>query len=95
MKTSHETLLHCDLIQEIKAFQLFLTSLVITTSVTAFADERSRRPRFHSDDPLWDGAGCGGVNECCSFNNPPWFYRELPTTITHNIKVKIQKKMKT
>ena len=28
-------------------------------------------------DPLWDGAGCRGSNTCCSFNNPPWFYREL------------------
>ena len=32
---------------------------------------------FHTNDPLWDGAGCTGVNTCCSFNNPPWFYREL------------------
>ena len=27
---------------------------------------------------LWDGAGCVPKNTCCSFNNPPWFYRELP-----------------
>ena len=23
---------------------------------------------FYSDDPLWDGAGCGPLNTCCSFN---------------------------
>ena len=28
-------------------------------------------------NPLWDGAGCRGVSECCSFNNPPWFHRKL------------------
>ena len=28
-------------------------------------------------DPLWDGAGCKGSSTCCSFNNPPWFYKEL------------------
>ena len=32
-------------------------------------------------DPLWDGAGCGDRDRCCSFNTPPWFYRQLsPTT---------------
>ena len=28
-------------------------------------------------NPLWDGAGCSGVSECCSFNSPPWFHRKL------------------
>ena len=35
---------------------------------------------FYPDDPLWDGAGCGPLNACCTFNNPPWFYRQLPPT---------------
>ena len=30
-------------------------------------------------DPLWDGAGCGPKKTCCTFNNPPWFYKELPS----------------
>ena len=29
------------------------------------------------DDPLWNGKGCA-VGNCCEFNNPPWFYKELP-----------------
>ena len=33
--------------------------------------------RLYHEDPLWDGAGCGGSNTCCSFNNPPWFIRDL------------------
>ena len=33
---------------------------------------------FYSDDPLWVGDGYGGTNRCCSFNNPPWFYKSLP-----------------
>ena len=33
------------------------------------------------DDPLWDGKGCGSNSSCCTFNNPPYFYRALdPTT---------------
>ena len=37
---------------------------------------------FYSDDPLWDGAGCGPQSTCCSFNNPPWFYKQLPQPTT-------------
>ena len=33
---------------------------------------------FYPDDPLWDGQGCGGTSTCCSFNNPPWFCKQLP-----------------
>ena len=32
---------------------------------------------FVLENPLWDGAGCRGVSECCSFNSPPWFHRKL------------------
>ena len=34
-----------------------------------------------TDDPLWDGSGCGSGSSCCEFNNPPWFCATLqPTT---------------
>ena len=42
--------------------------------------------KFYKDDPLWDGAGCEGSSTCCSFNNPPWFYREL-TESTDDIEM--------
>ena len=32
----------------------------------------------YSDDPVWDGQGCGGNSTCCEFNNPPWFCKQLP-----------------
>ena len=42
------------------------------------------------DDPLWDGAGCSkAVNTCCSFNNPPWFYKQLPSSATDNIEMRV------
>ncbi len=44
---------------------------------------------FYGDDPLWDGDGCGGTNMCCSFNNPPWFYKRLPQTTTDDIEVRV------
>ena len=42
---------------------------------------------FYGDDPLWDGAGCGPLNTCCSFNNPPWFYQQLPQPTTDDIEM--------
>ncbi len=44
---------------------------------------------FYTEDPLWDGAGCRGSNSCCSFNNPPWFHRELPVATAEDIKMRI------
>ncbi len=26
---------------------------------------------------------------CCSFNNPPWFYKRLPQTTTDDIEVRV------
>ena len=44
---------------------------------------------IYSDDPLWDGAGCGPLNTCCSFNNPPWFYKQLSQATTDDIEMRI------
>ena len=44
---------------------------------------------LHSDDPLWDGAGCGPANTCCSLNNPPWFYKQLSSTSRDKIEMRI------
>ena len=44
---------------------------------------------FYPDDPLWDGEGCGAYNNCCSFNRPPWFFKQLNATTTDNIDLRI------
>ena len=45
--------------------------------------------RFYPDDPLWDGQGCGQLNTCCSFNNPPWFMKQLPISTQDNIEMRL------
>lgn len=57
---------------------------------TAPRKANTRKPLFYADDPLWDGAGCEGDNACCTFNNPPWFYRELLTPTTEAIKLQVK-----
>ena len=49
----------------------------------------SQSPLLYSADPLWDGAGCGSVNTCCTFNTPPWFYKQLPDPTTDDIEMRV------
>ena len=44
---------------------------------------------YYSDDPLWDGAGCGENSTCCQFNNPPWFYSSLPQATRDDVEVRL------
>jgi hypothetical protein len=44
---------------------------------------------FYSDDPLWDGQGCGPTSTCCTFNNPPWFCKQLPQSTNADLEVRL------
>ena len=53
------------------------------------ADERYAYAKLYTNDPLWDGQGCGQNSTCCSFNSPPWFCKQLPSPTTDDIELKI------
>jgi hypothetical protein len=44
---------------------------------------------FYPDDPLWDGEGCGNSSSCCSFNNPPYFTKTLPSPTSDPIEARL------
>ena len=44
---------------------------------------------FYADDPLWDGQGCGPTSTCCTFNNPPWFCKQLPQSTNADLEVRL------
>ena len=44
---------------------------------------------IYIDDPLWDGRGCIPSNPCCSFNNPPWFYKQLLQPTTDDLEMRV------
>ena len=48
----------------------------------------SDRGRFFSASPLWDGSGCGPDSTCCSFNDPPWFHKQLPSPTSDPIEMR-------
>ncbi len=51
------------------------------------ASEESSRDFTDVSNPLWDGAGC--VSACCSFNNPPWFYKQLPHATAEDMEMRV------
>ena len=44
---------------------------------------------FHAADPLWDGQGCGPTSTCCTFNNPPWFCKQLPQSTSADLEARL------
>ena len=71
----------------------FSWSIKATVGQDYFCDTGSESPAqtdvFYSEDPLWDGEGCGLRSTCCSFNNPPWFCKQLPQSTTDDIEMKM------
>ena len=44
---------------------------------------------LYADDPLWDGEGCGPTSACCTFNNPPWFCKQLPQPTNDDLEIRL------
>ena len=44
---------------------------------------------YYADDPPWDGQGCGPTSTCCTFNNPPWFCKQLPQSTNVDLEVRL------
>ena len=48
-----------------------------------------KRP-LYTDDPLWDGEGCGGgEGPCCNAPGVPWFHKVLNSTTTDYIELRV------
>ena len=43
--------------------------------------------RFYSEDPLWDGAGCGTDSSCCQ--RGPYFCKTLSTATTSSLEIRV------
>jgi dynein heavy chain len=59
-----------------------------------FCETGSRAESEYEDiafeaDPLWDGEGCDSQADCCPFNRPPWFCKELPEPTTDDIEMRV------
>ena len=41
------------------------------------------------DDALWDGQNCRAGTTCCQFNTPPWFTKDLPSSTSDDIELRL------
>lgn len=44
---------------------------------------------FYPNDPLWDGKGCTGSSQCCTFRDPPYFVKRLSVPTSSDIEVRL------
>ena len=45
---------------------------------------------FYAADPLWDGEGCGALEEeCCAAPGLPWFHKVLDAPTTDYIEMRL------
>jgi hypothetical protein len=67
---------------------LHLHLLKVTTFVNL--EETLTNINFIDDNPLWDGQGCVAYQqECCKFNNPPTFCKQLDQPTAEDIEIRI------
>ena len=46
--------------------------------------------KLYTDDPLWDGKGCGSIEvPCCNLPGLPWFHRSFSYTTTDYIEMRL------
>ena len=45
--------------------------------------------QYHTEDPLWDGAGCLANNNCCTNPDQPWFFRQLTMKRQDDIEARL------
>ena len=61
----------------------------MTISVHETGHRNSWSGRYYPDNVLWDGVGCDSASSCCTFNNPPWFRKDLPQPTTNDIELRL------
>ena len=49
----------------------------------------ARNGVVYSNDPLWDGFGCGSGSSCCSGSNPPYFCVDFGADVSNDIELRV------
>ena len=48
------------------------------------------KAKLYTDDPLWDGKGCGSIERaCCNLPGLPWFHRSFSYTTSDYIEMRV------
>ena len=84
----HPSLCPCNIMQD-SQLPPFVGNDYFCESGTESFDSEVNSLQMYSADPLWDEAGCRGMNNCCTFNTPPWFHKQLVNLTTDDIEMRV------
>ena len=52
--------------------------------------DSSASQKLYTSDPLWDGDGCGSLEQdCCNASGLPWFHKVLTSSTTEALEIRI------
>ena len=69
---------------------LLLWALTTTVHESALNGPPWEPPVLYSNDTLWDGQDCNGLERtCCDPPNLPWFCKKLPEPTTDDLEFRI------
>ena len=57
--------------------------------VTTRTSHNANGNGWYSNALLWDGQVCEGGGTCCKLNNPPWFTKNLTSSTTDGIELRL------
>ena len=78
----------CPCIHSSRTFDGIIPSYVGNSYYCETGSHTQRQQRHYFDDPLWDGEGCEGENECCD-RGGPWFCQQLPQPTQDDIELRL------
>jgi len=65
------------------------SSVTYTGVVPSFLNNEYFCEYGTTTQPMWDGGDCPSTSTCCTFNNPPWFCKQLSQNATDDIEVRV------
>ncbi len=52
-------------------------------------DGPGKYTQYYTEDPLWDGEGCGPASTCCFPKSSPWFCKHLPRSTSDDLEIRL------
>ena len=77
------------MMKEILSLVSSLNILFTTTTTVRLGGQNVPTNKMFTGDPLWDGEGCLGNNQCCNKAGMPWFFRQFLQVVTADMLVRI------
>jgi hypothetical protein len=79
----------CPCIHPDTDFEVTIPDFVGNSYFCDTGSHNRREARWYTENPLWDGEGCGEGSACCEGQSPPWFCKDLEVPTTDDIELRV------